>query len=281
MTQNINYAVRYARPVNDVISERYGEKLTHKAISNPIIKHILMHRSVREFTGDPVSDVDVEQAIAAAQSAATSSHLQSWSVIKIADKLHKREINRLCGSQGQIEAAPLMLIWLADQSRNFAIAQLERTRTEGFDYFESIMLGIVDVCMAAQNAALAFEALGYGTCFIGAVRNNASTLADILDLPERCIPVVGLVVGRPHPIHETDIKPRLGQQLVVCNETYDHKRLAGISAYNQIMNQFQHKQWMPSVNWTTKVAQRLSSKGSLHGRDRYMDYLKAAKVGVE
>lgn len=66
-----------------------------------------MHSSIREFTGDPVSEVDVEQAIAAAQSAATSSHLQSWSVIKITDKFRKREVNRLCGHQGQIEIAPL------------------------------------------------------------------------------------------------------------------------------------------------------------------------------
>jgi len=159
--------------VNDVLSERYGEVQTNLTISNPIIEHILMHRSIREFTGDPVSEVDVEQAIAAAQSAATSSHLQSWSVIKITDKFRKREINRLCGNQGQIEVAPLMLIWLADQSRNYSIARIEKTEAVGFHYFESIMLGIVDVCMVAQNAALSFEALGYGTCFIGAVRNHA------------------------------------------------------------------------------------------------------------
>jgi len=93
--------------------------------------------------------------------------------------------------------------------------------------------------------------------------------------------VVELVVGRPHPTHETDIKPRLGQKLVVHNETYEPAQMKAISAYDQIMNRFQRKQFMLSVSWSNKVGQRLSTKASLHGGDRYMEYLKAAQVGLE
>jgi hypothetical protein len=151
---------------------------------------------------------------------------------------------------------------------------------EAFDYFESMMLGTVDTCIAAQNAALAFEALGYGTCFIGAVRNNAAILASLLNLPERCAPVTALVVGRPHPRHDTDIKPRLSQDVVVHEETY---RMAGrreISAYDHVMSQFQDKQGMAPVGWTSAVAARLGTKGVLHGRDRYMEFLRIAQMGA-
>lgn len=275
-----NYAVKHGRPVADPVADRYGETDALVRTGNAVIDHMLMHRSIRRFTSEPVAEADFKTAIAAAQSAATSSNLQSWSVIKITDPAHKHEVNRLCGNQGQIEEAPLMLVWLADQSRNYAIGQAYDTPLEAFDYFEAMMLGTVDTCIAAQNAALAFEALGYGTCFIGAVRNNAAALASLLNLPERCAPVTGLVVGRPHPRHDTDIKPRLGQDVVVHEETY---RMAGrqdIAAYDHVLSQFQDKQGMAPVGWSSAVAARLGTRSVLHGRERYMEFLRAARIGV-
>ncbi len=280
MDAYINYAVKHGRPVADAVADRYGETDEQVRTGNVVVDHMLMHRTIRRFTSEPVAEADIVTAIAAAQSAATSSNLQSWSVIKISDPAHKREVNRLCGNQGQIEEASLMLVWLADQSRNYAIGQAYDTPLEAFDYFESMMLGTVDTCIAAQNAALAFEALGYGTCFIGAVRNNAAVLASLLQLPKRCAPVTGLVVGRPHPAHDTDIKPRLPQDVVVHEEVY---RIAGrqeISAYDDVMNQFQGKQGMAPVGWSSAVAARLGTKGILHGRDRYMEFLRGAEMGV-
>lgn len=275
-----NYAVKFVRPVTNAISERYGDGHGFSSSESAVIDHIIMHRTIRDFTAAPVSDRDLRTAIAAAQSAATSSHLQSWSVVKVSNVDNKRAVNRLCGNQGQIETAPLMLVWLADQSRNYAIGQTEAVSMDGFDYFESTLLGIVDACLAAQNAALAFEALGYGTCFIGAVRNNAEKLASLLELPDRCIPVTGLVVGRPDPRIDSDIKPRLSQSVVLHDETYRPADIEEISAYNRVMDGFQSKQWMTSVNWSTKVAGRLSTKAALHGRDRYMEYLRSTHVGV-
>lgn len=275
-----NYAVKHGRPVADAVADRYGETDATVRTGNAVVDHMLMHRTIRRFTSDPVAEADTRTAIAAAQSAATSSNLQSWSVIKITDPAHKREVNRLCGNQGQIEEAPVMLIWLADQSRNYAIGQAYDTPLEAFDYFESMMLGTVDTCIAAQNAALAFEALGYGTCFIGAVRNNAAILSSLLKLPDRCAPVTGLVVGRPHPRHDTDIKPRLAQEVVVHDEIYRMTARQEISAYDHVMSQFQNKQGMAPVGWSSAVAARLGTKGVLHGRDRYMEFLKAAHMGV-
>ncbi len=274
-----NYAVQYGRPVDDAIEDRYGETDGLVRQDNAVIDHMLMHRTIRRYTSDPVAEGDFRTAIAAAQSAATSSNLQSWSVVRISDPAHKREVNQLCGNQRQIEDAPLMLVWLADQSRNYAIGEAYDTPREAFDYFETMMLGTIDACIAAQNAALAFEALGYGTCFIGAVRNNAEALSTLLQLPERCVPVTGLVVGRPHPAHDTDIKPRLSQGIVVHHEVYRVAAGEEISAYDRIMSRFQEKQGMAAHGWSSAVAARLGTRSALHGRDRYMDYLRAAAMG--
>lgn len=280
MNDITNYAVQYVNRVSDLVAERYGEDPGFELSRDPVIDHILMHRSFREFTQESVSENDFRTAITAAQSAATSSHLQSWSVIKVVDPRHKSAINELCGYQGQIAAAPLMLIWVADQNRNYMIGGLEGTSRDAFEYFETTMLGIVDVCLAAQNAALAFEALGYGTCFIGAVRNNAAALGSLLSLPDRCAVVVGLVVGRPHSMHATDIKPRLSQEVVVHDEVYKATSARVIKRYDDVMSDFHKRQWMGAVSWSSKVAARLSVKGALTGRDRYMDYLRSTGSGV-
>lgn len=280
MTEIEHYALKYVNPVSDLAAARYGEDPGFHLRQNAIIDHILMHRSFRDFTNEPVSDLDLRTAIAAAQSAATSSHLQSWSVIKVTDRRHKSAINLLCANQAQIENAPLMLIWVADQQRNYAIGEREGTPNQAYDYFEATMLGIVDVCMAAQNAALAFEAMGYGTCFIGAVRNNAAALGSLLNLPNRCAVVVGMVIGRPHSKYFTDIKPRLSQDIVLHDEVYHTSPVRAIKRYDDIMTEFQRRQRMASVRWSSKVAARLSVEAALTGRERYMEYLISTNSGT-
>jgi hypothetical protein len=66
----------------------------------------------------------------------------------------------------------------------------------------------------------------------------------------------------------------------VHEETYRVAQRDEISAYDQVMKRFQSKQWMASVNWSSKVAVRLSTKASLDGRDSYMTFMRSANAGV-
>ncbi len=58
---------------------------------------------------------------------------------------------------------------------------------------------MIDAALAAQNAVVALESLGLGTCYIGAIRNDPETVARELALPEGVFPVFGLTVGFPDP----------------------------------------------------------------------------------
>ncbi len=53
---------------------------------NPTIDLILSHRSIRQFTPEPVSAEQLDQILSAAQSAASSSFLQANSIIRVTDK---------------------------------------------------------------------------------------------------------------------------------------------------------------------------------------------------
>lgn len=51
--------------------------------------------------------------------------------------------------------------------------------------------------IAAQNAAIAAEAVGLGTCYIGDIIENAEEVRDLLDLPEHTVPLSMLILGTP------------------------------------------------------------------------------------
>ena len=65
------------------------------------------------------------------------------------------------------------------------------------DWAEVTLIGAVDAGIMAQNVLLAAESLGLGGVYIGALRNNAQKVSDVLNLPDYCVPLVGLCLGYP------------------------------------------------------------------------------------
>ena len=260
-----------------LLQQRYGNPSTPSASASwtQTIDTLLAHRSVRSYLPEPVPTETLQLAIAAAQSAPTSSNLQAWSVVAVEDAARKARINAVAGNQRQIEQAPLLLVWLADLSRLRRIANGQSSTSEGLDYLESFLLGIIDAALAAQNALVALESLGLGTCYIGAVRNDPITVARELNLPDQVFPVFGLTVGFPDPSIRTDIKPRLPQTTVLHREQYrDNPGQEELIAYNQTLRTFQKIQSMATIDWSEQIGRRIATKESLKNRDRLLAILK-------
>ncbi|KAK2597275.1 hypothetical protein N8I77_013135 [Diaporthe amygdali] len=66
-------------------------------------------------------------------------------------------------------------------------------------------MATVDATLAAQSVAMAVESLGLGYCFLGAVRNKAREMAELLGLPLRTL--VGMAIGKLDGSGLADIKP--------------------------------------------------------------------------
>ncbi|WP_352684467.1 NADPH-dependent oxidoreductase [Mesorhizobium sp. M0184] len=218
----------------------------------------------------------LELIVAAAQSAPTSSNLQAWSVIAVEDPARKARLAGLAAINRHIEQAPLLLVWLADLSRLRAIAEANGREGEGLDYQESFLLAVIDAALAAQNAVVAIDALGLGSCYIGAMRNHPQEVARELGLPPETVAVFGLTVGYPDLLAATDIKPRLPQAVVLHRERYrSEPDPDDLAAYNQRLRSFQQEQAMPVVDWTELVSNRIGSKAALKGRNHLGEVLKA------
>ena len=248
---------------------RYRDAAPAPQPGNDVIASLLDHRSIRSFLPAPLPAGTLELLVAAAQSAASSSNLQIWSVVAIEDPARRARLAKLAGSQKHIAEAPLFLVWLADLARLADIATAEGVEIEGVHYLELLVVGIVDAALAAQNAVVAAESLGLGSVYIGAIRNNLEAVADELALPPLVMPVFGLCVGYADPAVATGIKPRLPQEVVLHRETYaaglKHDALA---RYNAALADFQRERNIAVEDWTGKVTERVRTPAALAGRHR-------------
>ena len=70
---------------DELIAARYRDGMAATGPWNDVFTTILSHRSVRAFSPAPLPPGTLQQLVAAAQSASTSSNLQTWSVVAVED----------------------------------------------------------------------------------------------------------------------------------------------------------------------------------------------------
>lgn len=265
------------------LQARYGEGAAAPDIAwNDVVAGLLAHRTVRAFRPDPLPDGTLATLVAAAQSAPSSSNLQTWSVVAVEDEAAKRRLAQVAGGQRHVAEAPLVLVWLADLARLGALGRDRDKPTDGLDYLEMLMVGVVDAALAAQNATVALESLGLGSVYIGALRNDPEAVAELLGLPPNVVAVFGLCVGWPDPERPAAVKPRLPQEVVLHRGRYDPALATGaIASYDAAMAVFQAGQRMPEVGWSGAALERVRGPGSLSGRDRLRGILERRGFGLK
>lgn len=253
--------------LQEQLDKRYGAAAPRAGeVGNPTLEVLLRHRTARHYLPGTVSEAELNLVIAAAQSASTSANFQFTSVIVIDDPAVRARLAELAGGQRLVLDAAVFLVWVADWSRNIAIATEHGHSIEATSYLDSALSSVIDVTLSAQNAAVAAESLGYGITFVGALRNNIDAVIELLRLPEWTFPVYGMAIGIPDPADPADIKPRYGQNVVVHRNTYSAPRAEEVSDYLERINGYYREQELPEDWVKNRLAGRISTKESLHGR---------------
>jgi nitroreductase len=248
---------------------------------NDVIELMLAHRSVRDYSPDALPEGTLETLVAAAQSAATSSNMQSWSVVAVTDKALKDRLAEAAEDQRYVRQCPLFLCFIADLSRAQRIADDNGLTLGALPTLESFVVAATDCALAAQNAALAAESLGLATCMIGALRNHPERVSHELGLPDGAVGIFGLCVGYADPARLTDIKPRLSQRVVLHRERYDHSdESAYLRRYDETLRHFGQNQKRSSKGWAQRVQDRLGDVTDLHGREKFRDALVKLGFGL-
>lgn len=253
----------------DLFAARYRDGSFTRGPWNATLSTMFAHRSVRAYLPDPLPPGTLETLVAAAQSASTSSNLQTWSVVAVEDGARKARLAELASGQKHIVQCPLYLVWCVDLARLRLAAAGRMIALEGLDYLEPFIVGVVDAALAAQNAAVALELLGLGYVLIGAMRNHPEEVAAELGLPPHVMALFGMCIGYPDPAVTTGIKPRLPQTAVLHREQYSAAAQSqAFAEYDRRIRAFQREQRMTEVDWTQQASNRVRNVAALHGRDR-------------
>ncbi|HZH97608.1 MAG TPA: nitroreductase family protein [Fimbriimonadaceae bacterium] len=254
---------------------RYGAA---PPIDTPAIDRLLLHRSVRKFSERQIEEDTVRGLVAAAQSAATSSNLQLYSIISVQDPERREAMAKLCADYQQVRTAPWFFAFLADHHRLKRAAAEVGEQALGMDYMEFLVMALIDVALAAERMSCAAESLGLGICYIGAMRNDVKGVQELLKLPRGVFGVFGLCIGWPAEGAGAEIKPRLSQDSIWFREQYPER--IDVSDYDDRMREFYLSQGMKGeVTWTMRSGKRVDEH-HLSGREVLLDWLREQGFGL-
>jgi FMN reductase (NADPH) len=175
------------------------------------------HRSIRKFKPDPIREDIITKIINSARQAPTTSNLQAYSIIIVKNPKKKKALAHLAGDQPWVEACPVFLVICPDLHRLKQVCQMHNYEIND-KYIEDFIVAVVDASLVAQNILVAAEAVGLGVCIIGGIRRSPDEVSDLLKLPERVFPLMGICLG--YPDQNGVVKPRLPEEVVVFSEEY-------------------------------------------------------------
>lgn len=228
---------------------------THVPPSPPAIDTLLAHRSIRKFTDDPVADEHVRLAVAAGQQASTSSNVQAYSILRVREAAARDRLVELTGGQAKVARCGAFFVISGDTRRHRLLAARAgmpyRTRLEGF------LVATIDASLFAQNLCVAFEALGYGVCYIGGLRNDLDGVRDLLEVPQGVYPLFGLCVGVP--AENPAPRPRLASEAVLHEDRYPDEAtlLADADAYDARMRGWYAERGLETT-WSERIERQFS-----------------------
>ena len=173
---------------------------------NSTIEQLHRRKSVRVYEDRPIAP-DVKRAILeAALQAPTAGNMALYTILDITDQAKKNALAKSCDNQPFIATAPMVLIFCADYRRwydTFCLYEQEVRQPAMGDLF----LAQADALIAAQNAVVAAESLGVGSCYIGDITENYEFHRELLNLPQYVAPAAMLCFGYPTRQQQERTKP--------------------------------------------------------------------------
>lgn len=204
---------------------------------NKMLQKQLEHRTIREFKEDGLPAEIFNELMEVGRRTASSSGMQACSIIRVTDPAIKKEIAAVC-RQDYVAKAPELLIFIADQHRNYKIAGEKNSPNESAKDLDRFFSAFTDACITAQNIINAAESMNLGTVYLGSILNDSEKICEILNLPQLTFPVVGLEIGYPN--QNPQLKPRMDMSLRVFENKYTSfsNYLDEIKDYDKEMNTY-------------------------------------------
>lgn len=172
---------------------------------NVVMELLLKRKSIRAYQPEEIAPQVKAQILKAALRAPTAGNMMLYSIVDVTDQGLKDKLAKTCDDQPFIARAPLVWLFLADYQRwqDYFVAcgvekvcagekQPMRKPAEG-----DLFLACCDALIAAQNAVIAAESFGLGSCYIGDIMEQYETHRELFNLPQYVFPICLVCFGYP------------------------------------------------------------------------------------
>ncbi len=183
--------------------------------------------------------------------APTKSDLQQRDIIVVNDPDQRTAMSGLIDDK-LVKDAPVLLVFCGNNRRQRLLHTWQEHPFRN-DHLDAFFNAAVDAGIALSAFVTAAESTGLACCPISAIRNRASEVSDLLDLPDHVFPVAGLALGYP-AASETKISQRLPLSVTVHENRYQETGLREtVASYDRSREAAQpyEKQMLPEVFDTT------------------------------
>ncbi len=196
---------------------------------NPTLETILQRKSMRAFEKRPVPVEIKAQILKATLRAPTAGNMMLYSILDITDQQIKETLVKTCDNQPFIARAPMVWIFLADYQRwydYFTYSDVETLCAQRGEEIRmpeegDLFLACSDALIAAQNAVIAADSFGLGSCYIGDIMENYETHQKLLNLPPHVFPIAMLVFGYPTEQQQNrQMTTRFDEKFIVFENQY-------------------------------------------------------------
>ena len=167
-----------------------------------LFEAIKKRRSIRKYRQAPVKSGDLRRILGAGRLAPSGGNCQPWSFIVVKESETKKALSIASNDQGWISDADVVVVALGDPSVYSSPSTGNRHKQ--------------DTMIAVEHMVLAASALGYGTCWIGAFKEDE--VKRILKIPESLAVVALLPIGVPN--EDPPAKPRKHLREAFFGEAY-------------------------------------------------------------
>jgi nitroreductase len=155
-----------------------------------VFEAIKNRRSIRAYKQQDLPSGTIEKLLESARWAPSAGNVQPWAFVVATKPQTKRNLSLAAYNQSDVEEAPAVIVVCADEKRA-AESYGERGRT---------LYCHQDTAAAVQNILLSAQALGLGTCWIGAFKEEQ--VRKVINAPGFLRPVALIPIGYPNELPE-------------------------------------------------------------------------------
>jgi len=157
---------------------------------------IQKRRSIRTYLKKDLPEETVNRLLEAARWAPSAGNVQPWAFVVAKSQQTKRSLSLAAYGQKDLEEAPIVIVVCAD----------EKQAEQSYGLRGKTLFCIQDTAAATQNILLTAHALGLGSCWIGAFKEDE--VKKIIKAPREMRPVALIPVGYPNETpHARDRRP--------------------------------------------------------------------------